>query len=61
MKNLLTTLTILVIIFGSLGLILLIIEACLWIDLAGSYFLGFGLIIFILIHSGAMLKKQIEE
>jgi len=61
MKTLLTTLTILVIIFGSLGLILLIIEACLWIDLAGSYFLGFGLIIFILIHSGAMLKKQIEE
>jgi len=61
MKYILTSLTLSVIIFGAIGLILLTIEACLWVNLAGSYLLGFGLIIFILIHAVDMIKNQIEE
>ena len=61
MKTLLTALTLSVIIFGAIGLILLIIEFILRFDLAGAYLLGFGLILFILIHAIDMIKNQIEE
>jgi len=61
MKILLTILSLTVLIFGSLGLIILIIQGILLADIAGLYFIGFATIMYIIVSVYGFIEKEINK
>lgn len=59
MRNIIRILTFSIIFFTAMGLVILIIQGCLWANNVGLYLLGVGLILFIVMHASDMILKEL--